>query len=620
MKSEYDAANQKINDQIANIQSRQTADQQQKLTEATATVDRQINDAAKAAQDATAKVNADQTAVANAQTTVNAAQSDFDNASQKLNEAKQASPEHKQLSTDYPKFEVLEGRNGNYTYIQPLFQGKQEPWQDIDPVDQATKLRFDANGNLSEEDQNIANVFAANIINHMRSQISSPLVKVSAEGNAMQKRLMDLDHQLTGLDSLTLHHTIDATQQLMNAGAIINRAENAAESFGTGSVDRDVPTVADLKNEIYNSISRWISEEGNVDPNQPFGHRYILLGVDGYGINNPTVALTTRVHGNRIYCTFLDVYNLPGTQHYVSLENNGLPTDASKPAADINALQAAVNAAKTKLDHANAALAAAKSQLATDQAAAKTASAKLSQLKANRDQAIKDLVGTADPVADQINGLKKQASDLANNYTLKIKAENDQYNQKLASLKADHEKKMDAIENQPSDVNALKAQLEAKLTDLTTKHEDNLAKIKADAQAKIDALKKQLSENTAANKPLLDQIAQIKANLAKKQKTLDDQLAALKADDAAAYDALHDKLFPKNTDVVNGKSDHMSAGNGQEIVLPDNVSQVSHTEAKANESGESRLPQTGSSSSIAAIALGTFAAMLGLGLAKKREF
>ena len=620
LKSEYDAANQKINDQIANIQSRQTADQQQKLTEATATVDRQINDAAKAAQDATAKVNADQTAVANAQTTVNAAQSDFDNASQKLNEAKQASPEHKQLSTDYPKFEVLEGRNGNYTYIQPLFQGKQEPWQDIDPVDQATKLRFDANGNLSEEDQNIANVFAANIINHMRSQISSPLVKVSAEGNAMQKRLMDLDHQLTGLDSLTLHHTIDATQQLMNAGAIINRAENAAESFGTGSVDRDVPTVADLKNEIYNSISRWISEEGNVDPNQPFGHRYILLGVDGYGINNPTVALTTRVHGNRIYCTFLDVYNLPGTQHYVSLENNGLPTDASKPAADINALQAAVNAAKTKLDHANAALAAAKSQLATDQAAAKTASAKLSQLKANRDQAIKDLVGTADPVADQINGLKKQASDLANNYTLKIKAENDQYNQKLASLKADHEKKMDAIENQPSDVNALKAQLEAKLTDLTTKHEDNLAKIKADAQAKIDALKKQLSENTAANKPLLDQIAQIKANLAKKQKTLDDQLAALKADDAAAYDALHDKLFPKNSDVVNGKSDHMSAGNGQEIVLPDNVSQVSHTEAKANESGESRLPQTGSSSSIAAIALGTFAAMLGLGLAKKREF
>ena len=166
----------------------------------------------------------------------------------------------------------------------------------------------------------------------------------------------------------------------------------------------------------------------------------------------------------------------------------------------------------------------------------------------------------------------------------------------------------------------LKAQLEAKLTDLKTKHEANLAKIKADAQAKIDALKKQLSENTAANKPLLDQIAQIKADLAKKQKTLDDQLAALKASDAAAYTALHDKLFPKNTDVVNGKSDHMSAGNGQEIVLPDNVNQVSHTEAKANENGESELPQTGSSSSIAAIALGTFAAMLGLGLAKKREF
>lgn len=359
LKSEYDAANQKINDQIASIQNRQTADQKQKLTEATATVDRQINDAAQAAQDATAKVNTDQNAVNSAQTAVNTAQSEFDNASQKLNDAKQESQEHKQLSTDYPKFEVLEGRNGNYTYIQPLFQGKQEPWQDIDPVDQATKLHFDANGNLSEEDQNIANVFAANIMNHMRKQIGSPLVKVSSEANAMQKRLMDLDHQLTGLDSLTLHHTTEATQQLMNSGAIITRAENAAESSGTGSVHRDVPTVADLKNEIYSSISRWLSEQGNADPNQPFGHRYILLGVNGYGVDNPTVALTTRVHGNGVYCTFLDVYNLPGTQHYVSLDNNSLSTDTAKPAGDINALQAAVDAAKTKLDHANSALKAA---------------------------------------------------------------------------------------------------------------------------------------------------------------------------------------------------------------------------------------------------------------------
>ena len=627
LKADYDAANQKINDQISRIQSQQTADQKQKLADATAKVDGQINAAAKAAQDATAKVNTDQNAVNRAQTTVNTAQSDFDNASQKLNDAKQEeNKSNQQLNTDYPHFHVIKiDDNKGYNVVterSPMFNNDSLEWQDTDPVDQATKLHFDADGNLSEEDQNIANVFAANIINYMRKQIGTPLVKVSAEGNAMQKRLMDLDHQLTGLDDLTLHHTIDATQQLMNSGAFVGWAENAAESSGTGSVYRDVPTVADLKNEIYSSISRWISEIGNVNPSNPYGHRYNLLGIPGYSAgDNPTVALTTRVHGNAVYCTFLDVYNLPGTQHYVSLENNGLPTDASKPAVDINALQAAVDAAKTKLDQANAALKSAQSQLATDQATAKTASAKLNQLKANRDQAIKDLVGAADPATDQINALKKQASDLANNYTLNVKAENDQYNQKLASLKADHEKKLDAIQNQPSDVNALKAQLEAKLTDLKTKHEAALAKIKADAQAKIDALKQQLSDNTAANQPILDQIAQIKADLAKQQKTLDDQLAALKASDAAAYAALHDKLFPKNTDVVNGKSDHMTTDDGHEIVLPGDVNQVSHTtEAKANESRESRLPQTGSSSSIAAIALGTVAAMLGLGLAKKREF
>ena len=617
LKADYDAANQKINDQITSIQNQQTADQKQKLTDATAKVDGQINDAAQAAQDATAKVNTDQENVSSEQTAANTAQSDYDQAVQKLNDAKNSqSGTKQQLNTDYPQYVVMKAPDGGYNIGLTT-----DSWNDTDPVDQATKLHFDANGILSEEDQNIANVFAANIINHMRQQIGTPLVKVSSEGNAMQNRLMDLDHQLTGATWMDLHHTVEATQQLMNSGAIITRAENAAMSSGEGGEDDGIPTVADLKNEIYDSISRWLSEEGNVDPNQPFGHRYILLGVNGYGVDNPTVALTTRVHGNGVYCTFLDVYDLPGTQHYVSLENNGLPTDPSTPTVDLNALQANVNTAKTKLDQANAALTSAKSQLATDQAAAKTAADKLNQLKAGRDQAIKDLAGSAASVQDQISALQKQASDLANNYTAKVKAENDQYNQKLASLKADHEKKLNAIKNQPSDVNALKTQLDAKLTDLKTKHETALAKIKADAQAKIAALKQQLSDNTAANQPILNQIAQIKADLAKKQKTLDDQLAALKTSDADAYAALHDKLFPKNTDVVNGKSDHMTTDDGHEIVLPGNVNQVSHTiEAKANESGESRLPQTGSSSSIVAIALGTFAAMLGLGLAKKHEF
>lgn len=612
LKADYDAANQKINDQITSIQNQQTADQQQKLTEATATVDRQINDAAQVAQDATAKVNTDQENVSSAQTAANTAQSDYNQAVQKLNDAKNSqSGTKQQLSTDYPKSKVIKLDNGNYIVGQTHFGN----WTDNDPVDMSQKLSFDNNGVLSEEDQNIANVFAANIINDMRSQIGTPLVKVSAEGNAMQNRLMDLDHQLTGATWMDLHHTVEATQQLMNSGAIITRAENAAMSSGEGGED-DGPTVADLKNEIYNTICRWLSEENNVDPSQPYGHRYILLGVNGYGVDNPTVALTTRVHGNGVYCTFLDVYDLPGTQHYVSLENNGLPTDPSTPTVDLNALQANVNTAKNKLDQANAALQNAQSQLATDQAAAKTAADKLNQLKEGRDQAIKDLAESAASVQDQISALQKQASDLANDYTAKVKAENDQYNQKLASLKADHEKKLDVIKNQPSDVNALKAQLDAKLTDLKTKHEAALAKIQADAQAKIAALKQQLAANDAkTNQPILDQIAQIKADLAKKQKTLDDQLAALKASDAAAYATLHDKLFPKNTDVVSGKSNSMNAGSGREIVLP-----VAHADTSNNtEVKADNLPKTGNGNSIAVIMLGAVASMLGLGLAKKHE-
>lgn len=281
-------------------------------------------------------------------------------------------------------------------------------WKDTDPVDQATKLHYDADGNLSEEDQNIANVFAANIINHMREQIRTPLVKVSTEGNAMQTKLMNLDHQLTGASGLDLHHTIEATRLLMQKGDIITRAENAAESYGTYSNDDD-PTVADLKNEIAKQINEWLSEQNNISVSQPFGHRYILLGVNGYGIDNPTVALTTKVHGNGIYCTFLDIYDLPGTQHYVSLDNNGLPTDPTQPSIDLGQLQANVDAAKTKLDNANAALKDAKAQLAADQATAKQASDKLNHLKANRDQTIKNLAGDAGDYADQISKLNAQS-------------------------------------------------------------------------------------------------------------------------------------------------------------------------------------------------------------------
>lgn len=630
LKSDYDSQNAKINQQIQDVQNAQSKDQQQKLADATAKVDGQIQDATNAVRDANAKVNSDQSAVQTAQSQVKTAQGNYDQAVNKYNAAKseQGSESQGQLSTDYPEFDVIAGDgNGVYNIVQPLFHGQMQPWQDEDPVDNATKLHFDADGNLSTEDQNIANVFAANIINHMRSQIGSPLVKVSAEGNAMEKRLMDLDSQLSP-NAGSLHHTSEATQQLMNEGAIITRAENAVLSDGT--FNNDGVTVADLKNEIYTEINEWLGETHNVDANQPFGHRYILLGVNGYGVDNPTVALNIFANPSNtgIYCNYLDVFDIPGTQHYVTLANNGQATTPAKPAVDLNALQQAVNTAKSALDAANAALKSAQNQLATDQAAYTKANNHLNQLKANRDQAIKDLAGTASSVADQINALKKQANDLATSYQAKFKAENDQYQQKLNDLKADHQKKLDAINAQPSDVNALKAQLAQKLADLKTKHEANLTKIKSDAQAKIDALKAKLSDNTAANQPILDQIAKIKDGLSKKQAELDAKLAALKDSDAKAYQQLHDQLFPKNTDVVNGKTDHMKTDNGTEIVLPgkdngnvaENIAATYPTREQYRESQQEagNLPQTGNTNS-AVIALGAISAMLGLGLAARKQ-
>lgn len=189
---------------------------------------------------------------------------------------------------------------------------------------------------------------------------------------------------------------------------------------------------------------------------------------------------------------------------------------------------------------------------------------------------------------------------------------------------------------QPSDVNALKAQLNQKLADLKTKHDEALKKINTDAQTKINALKKQLSDKeSAANKPILDQIAKIKADLAKKQADLDNQLAELKTKDAADYQALHDKLFPKNTDVAHGESDHITTG-GQEIVLPGNGNGASAATNTNNsmigtdvqsvayptreQYRENQLPQTGNRNSMALVALGAMVSMLGFGLAAKKRY
>ena len=111
-----------------------------------------------------------------------------------------------------------------------------------------------------------------------------------------------------------------------------------------------------------------------------------------------------------------------------------------------------------------------------------------------------------------------------------------------------------------------------------------------------------------------------------KQKSLDAELAALKANDEAEYNALHDKLFPKNTDVANGKSDTMKTSDGKVIVLPvsNTVSTIAayptREQYRASQKAQN-LPQTGNNNSAAVIALGAISAMLGLGLAaKKREF
>ena len=131
-------------------------------------------------------------------------------------------------------------------------------------------------------------------------------------------------------------------------------------------------------------------------------------------------------------------------------------------------------------------------------------------------------------------------------------------------------------------------------------HEAKLAAIKANITKQLEAYKQQLiAENAKKNQPLVDEINALKAEINKP------------AESGHVSDVVNgdkDSYVTKDGKVVSVTS------NNTAITSPKNVAYVAPT-AK-----DSSLPQTGNNDSIALVALGAVASMLGLGLAKKREY
>ena len=164
----------------------------------------------------------------------------------------------------------------------------------------------------------------------------------------------------------------------------------------------------------------------------------------------------------------------------------------------------------------------------------------------------------------------------------------------------DHQARLDQIKSKPENVDDVKAQNQKALDTLKKNHEAKLAAIKTDVTKQLEAYKQQLiAENAKKNQPLVDEINALKAEINKPAES------------------------GHVSDVVNGDKDSYVTKDGKVVTIGHaNAGETSAPVATtfADKSNTKALPQTGNNNSIALIALGAVASMLGLGLAKKREY
>ena len=573
LKSAYDAQESQLNNQI---QSQQTSEQQahdQAIKDANAKLDSQIHDAQTSVDNLQTAVNNDQTEVTNAQNAVNQAQSQVDSATKALNDAKGGS--QTDYANDFPKYNVRVKDGEDHL----LISHDAVNWHDNNPADQR-EVTLDADGRLTGQDAKEAAIFAANIINHIRTQVGTKPVKVSQDAiNIAIKGGQLFDQPGVNEGDNEVVSTAEQAASGINHGRIF-----FDHDFNSGVSANEHTTMAEIKETINQSILDYLQEYTSGTD----GHRRSIFGNGPWYplMNNQYVAFNFAGKKGIDMLWFMDLNN----QHDLPLAGNGSFVDNTA------ALTSALNSAKSALSSANSRLTSAKTKLTKDTDSLNAAKTTLATLKGTAHPGDT----SADTDSPAVKELKSKLSALTSTYQANVKKENDAYNQAKAKLTKDHQARLDQIKNKPENVDDVKAQNQKALDTLKKNHEAKLAAIKADITKQLEAYKQQLiAENKKANQPLVDEINALKAEINKPAES------------------------GHVSDVVNGDKDSYVTKDGKVITIGHaNAGETSAPVATtfADKSNTKALPQTGNNNSIALIALGAVASMLGLGLAKKREY
>lgn len=570
-----------------------------------------------------------------ADTNVNNAQNDFNSKQSAANSAKTNLDNAKTALDNIQKNAPVENQNHikvNDTYINELknHRGQQiisnDPALDAashelkhqnkyqsDPAAKTVAVHFDSNGVLSEADTIYATQYAARLINEIRSQIGSPLVKINTGSIAIARDVAN-QYRADNLNIYNHGHDHDGLNKVEQAwNTTISESLSGDSSASDYDIDTNTQvndyqgyTRDDLQRSVYEAITEFLFNDSLHD----YGHTTDVLATR-YPAEYNTPNSSDKDNNGNYYMNYSEVYlgvsfdydtsNTPsqlgglkvlhpGQLHFISewdpdsayakvveqhvehpetgnekyrqsqwRQEIAVPTATDQTSA-IKSAQTTVNNAQSAYDAAQTALA--QAQTALDQAKSSQASAqsKLAQAQANlqRVQAETPSVDNAQAKLTAAQNKLASAKQMAQNAQKAL--ENAQ------ATKANADRALEQAENTLAGAKTKAANAQIALKQANDKLNAVLGANKKveDAQAKLDAAKAALqvaksNHDTSAKKlsEAKDAVKAAQDNLAKAQAHADATAKALaNAKEALITDAkvYHDSVSIKPVTIHKGEN------------------------------------------------------------------
>lgn len=553
------------------------------------------------------------------QSTANSAKTNLDNAKTALDNVQKNAPVENHITVNDIYINELKKHRGeqlisNDTALDAAsHELKHQNKYQSDPAAKTVAVHFDSNGVLSEADTIYATQYAAQLINEIRSQIGSPLVKINTGSIAIARDVAN-QYRADNLNIYNHGHDHDGLNKVEQAwNTTISESLSGDSSASDYDIDTNTQvndyqgyTRDDLQRSVYEAITEFLFNDSLHD----YGHTTDVLATR-YPAEYNTPNSSDKDNNGNYYMNYSEVYlgvsfdydtsNTPnqlgglkvlhpGQLHFISewdpdsayakvveqhvehpetgnekyrqsqwRQEIAVPTATDQTSA-IKSAQTAVNNAQSAYDAAQAALA--QAQTVLDQAKSSQASAqsKLSEAQANLQRVQAETPSVDDAQAKLTAAQNKLASakQMAQNAQKALE------NAQATKANADHALKQ--AENTLAGAKTKAANAQVALKQANDKLNAVLGANKKieDAQAKLDAAKAALqvaksNHDTSAKKlsKAKDAVKTAQDNLAKAQAHADATAKALaNAKEALITDAkvYHDSVSIKPVTIHKGEN------------------------------------------------------------------